>query len=170
MRNVEIKARVKNISKIINIARTLSGKQEQIIKQHDTFYNCNHGRLKLRKFESGEGELIFYDRPDSEGPKLSCYDKSDIPASTTESLHLVLDSALGSKGVVKKTRLLFMVGQTRVHIDSVENLGDFMELEVMLNPGQSVEEGEKIANDLREKLGVEKEDLLSGAYTDMLAK
>lgn len=51
MRNVEIKARVKNISKIINIARTLSGKQEQIIKQHDTFYNCNHGRLKLRKFE-----------------------------------------------------------------------------------------------------------------------
>lgn len=40
----------------------------------------------------------------------------------------------------------------------------------MLNPGQSVQEGEKIANDLREKLGVEKEDLLSGAYTDMLAK
>ena len=44
-----------------------------------------------------------------------------------------LGKALGVKGRVKKTRLLYMVGQTRVHVDEVEGLGNFMELEVSLS-------------------------------------
>lgn len=42
----------------------------------------------------------------------------------------VLTDALGMVGQVKKERHLFMVGQTRVHVDTVEGLGHFMELEV----------------------------------------
>ena len=42
----------------------------------------------------------------------------------------MLSLALDVRGVVKKTRYLYMVGQTRVHVDQVDNLGDFMELEV----------------------------------------
>ena len=61
-----------------------------------------------------------------------------------------------------------MVGQTRVHCDRVEGLGDFMELEVVLNDDQTPEEGEAIAHDLMEKLGVQKSNLLKGAYMDML--
>jgi len=61
-----------------------------------------------------------------------------------------------------------MVGQTRVHCDKVEGLGEFMELEVVLNDDQTVEEGEAIAHDLMEKLGVPKANLLKGAYMDML--
>ena len=45
-------------------------------------------------------------------------------------LQKVLSLALDVRGVVKKTRYLYMVGQTRVHVDQVDNLGDFMELEV----------------------------------------
>lgn len=63
-----------------------------------------------------------------------------------------------------------MVGQTRVHCDSVEGLGDFAELEVVLREDQKLDEGVKIANDLMEKLGILQEDLISGAYMDMIIK
>lgn len=63
-----------------------------------------------------------------------------------------------------------MVGQTRIHIDTVQGLGHFMELEVVLLPDQSVEEGQIIARDLQEKLGVMDSDLIDCAYVDLLDK
>lgn len=65
-----------------------------------------------------------------DGPKLSDYEKCDIRAPEVDGLNGVLNRALGITGIVKKRRQLFMVANTRVHVDSVENLGDFMELEV----------------------------------------
>jgi adenylate cyclase class IV len=61
-----------------------------------------------------------------------------------------------------------MVGQTRVHCDTVEGLGDFAELEVVLEDNQSVEDGQLIADDLMEKLGIEKTKLIKCAYMDLL--
>ncbi|KPP58485.1 hypothetical protein Z043_123685 [Scleropages formosus] len=80
----------------------------------------------------------------------------------------VLSDALGVKGIVKKERHLYLVGQTRVHVDSVEGLGQFMELEVVMKEGQGVEEGEAIAQELMQQLGVKREDLIVGAYMDLL--
>jgi len=70
---------------------------------------------------------------------------------------------------VKKRRMLYLVGQTRVHVDRVEGLGDYMELEVCLAEGQSEAAGMAIAHELKDKLGVAEADLMTGAYTDMLA-
>lgn len=67
-------------------------------------------------------------------------------------------------------RKLYMVGQTRIHIDTVKDLGHFMELEVVLAPEQTVEDGQKIASELQKKLGVQNEDLIDNAYVDMLLK
>ena len=78
--------------------------------------------------------------------------------------------ALGVSGTVRKRRTLFLAGNTRIHLDEVEGLGDFMELEVVLAEGESVEEGQAIAYRLMAQLGVEKEKLLTGAYLDMLAR
>ena len=61
-----------------------------------------------------------------------------------------------------------MVGQTRVHCDTVEGLGDFAELEVVLEDNQSVEDGQLIADDLMEKLGIDKTKLIKCAYMDLL--
>ena len=69
---------------------------------------------------------------------------------------------------VKKTRWLYMVGQTRVHCDTVEGLGDFMELEVVLEDDQSVEDGQKIADDLMSQLGIDQTKLIKCAYMDLL--
>lgn len=63
-----------------------------------------------------------------------------------------------------------MVDQTRIHIDSVQDLGNFMELEVVLRPEQTVEDGQVIAKDLQVKLGVKAEDLIDCAYVDLLEK
>lgn len=63
-----------------------------------------------------------------------------------------------------------MVGQTRIHIDTVMDLGNFMELEVVLQPEQTIAEGEQIARLLQVKLEVKDEDLLDCAYMDMLEK
>ena len=80
----------------------------------------------------------------------------------------VLELAYGIRGVVRKRRYLYLVGHTRVHVDDVEGLGHFMELEVVLQPGQSDADGQAIAERLMSDLGVEKEDLLEGAYMDLL--
>jgi len=77
---------------------------------------------------------------------------------------------LGIKIVVQKERTLYLIGQTRVHLDRVEGLGDYMELEVVLTENDTQEAGTKIAADLMEKLGINETDLVSGAYADHLMK
>ncbi|KAG8230272.1 hypothetical protein J437_LFUL009445 [Ladona fulva] len=169
-RNVEIKAKVHDVGGLLEKAKILSKEEPVLLEQEDIFYKIPSGRLKLRSEKGQDATLLFYDRPDVTGPKLCDYSKCPIPQGNVSVLKEVLSKALGEKGAVKKKRLLLMVEQTRIHIDSVEGLGDFMELEVVLNDDQSAEDGQKIADSLMEKLGVKKEDLLEGAYFDMLPK
>ena len=82
----------------------------------------------------------------------------------------MLELAYGIRGVVRKTRYLYLVGQTRIHLDDVEGLGQFMELEVVLEDGQSDADGQVIAEGLMTALGVESGDLIDGAYMDLLEK
>uniref|UniRef100_A0A673A6F8 Si:ch211-156b7.4 n=1 Tax=Sphaeramia orbicularis TaxID=375764 RepID=A0A673A6F8_9TELE len=166
--NVEIKAKISDPTQFAETAAKLSKSEGTIIRQHDTFFNCNQGRLKLRDFMNETGQLIFYERPDTDGPKLSRYSIS--PTNNPPSLRTVLSEALGVKGEVKKERRLFLIGQTRVHLDTVEGLGHYMELEVVMRPEQTVEEGQQVAEDLMEKLDVSKESLVTGAYMDLILK
>lgn len=89
-------------------------------------YEIKLNSVKCCMLQGCSPELIYYDREESTGPKLSSYNKCKVP----EYLENVLVNALGTWGVVKKIRTLIMIGQTRVHFDSVEGLGDFIELEV----------------------------------------
>lgn len=164
--NIEIKARVRNFDEIRRRAENLSDKPAEVIPQEDTFFNTPQGRLKLRLLSGDRGQLIYYTRPDQEGPKRSDYHISHT--SDPANLKRVLELAYGIRGVVQKTRYLYLVGQTRVHLDDVEGLGQFMELEVVMREGQSDAEGQAIAEDLMVSLGVEKTDLLEGAYMDLL--
>ena len=166
--NIEIKARVRDMKVIRSHTEKLSDTPVEVIPQEDIFFNVPHGRLKLRVLAPDRGQLIYYTRPDQEGPKRSDYHIAYT--SDPENLKRVLDLANGIRGVVKKTRYLYLVGQTRVHLDDVEGLGHFMELEVVLREGQSDVDGLEIAQGLMASLGVEKSDLLESAYMDMLEK
>ena len=165
-RNVEIKARIHDLKYCVSKAERLSGAEPEIIRQEDTFFNCENGRLKLRILSKDNGVLIFYNRPDATGPKTSEY----YISSTHEPDRLldVLERSYGSCGKVKKTRKLYMIGRTRVHLDQVENLGSFLEFEVVLKDGADITEGEIEANQLMKEFNISETDLLSGAYVDMM--
>ena len=119
--NVEIKAIARDYGRQYQRAKTLTKQSAEIIIQSDTFFNVSKGRLKLRKFDNHRGELIFYHRPDQAGPKLSTY--QIVETNKPNDLEAVLAQAYGVKGVVDKTRHLFMLGNTRIHFDEIKSLG-----------------------------------------------
>jgi predicted adenylyl cyclase CyaB len=166
--NIEIKARVHDLNGLRTRAEALSDTPVQVIPQEDTFFHTPKGRLKLRRLQPDLAQLVFYERPDQDGPKRSNY--HIFETSDPQGLQTALRLALGVRGVVRKTRYLYLAGQTRIHLDDVEGLGQFMELEVVLRDGQSDAEGQAIAEDLMTRLGVRQEDLLEGAYMDLLEK
>ncbi|MCK7482078.1 MAG: class IV adenylate cyclase [Candidatus Moduliflexus flocculans] len=82
---------------------------------------------------------MYYTRPDQGGPKRSDY---HIAYTTDpENLKRVLELAYGHPRRGQKTRYLYLVGQARVHLDDVEGLGQFMELEVVLREGREMPRG-----------------------------
>lgn len=168
-KNIEIKARLRDWRAVEARAADLSMSPGRTIRQEDTFFSCRTGRLKLRVEGDGKegGQLIFYERPDTPGPKASCYRVIAVPDPA--AMKEALARALGTRGRVVKERSLFLVGATRIHLDRVEGLGDYIELEVVLEEGVSEAEGEACADDLMKSLGIEPEDLVSGAYVDLLA-
>jgi len=164
--NIEIKARVRDFEALRERAEALSDTSCETISQEDTFFNTQKGRLKLRVLSPEEAWLVYYERPDVEGPRRSDYHLAE--SRDPENLKTALRLALGVRGVVRKTRYLYMVGQTRVHLDDVDGLGYFMELEVVMREGQSDAEGQAIAHDLMRKLDIHEEDLLNTAYMDLI--
>jgi predicted adenylyl cyclase CyaB len=165
-RNVEIKARLSGIAAIEPKVRALADTGPTAIAQDDSFFHCPHGRLKLRVFADGHGELIAYERGDTSGPKLSDYVRA--PVADPAALREALTRACGLRGRVIKQRTLYLIGATRVHLDVVEGLGHFLELEVVLRDEQTLAAGEAIAQQLLSTLGIETDQLLSQAYIDLL--
>ncbi|MDK9701189.1 MAG: class IV adenylate cyclase [bacterium] len=164
-RNVEVKARARDLIAVQKMLEQ-GGAKGKLLHQHDTFYRCPDGRLKLRVFAEGHGELIFYRRPDHTTAKLSQY--WIYPTTDAHGLHEILAQCYGVLGEVIKQRLVFIIGQTRIHLDQVETLGDFLELEVVLKPEQPESDGERIAKEWMIRLAIRPEDLLSVAYIDLL--
>jgi adenylate cyclase class IV len=168
-RNIEIKARLRSIEALLPRASALAGSDAERIEQDDSFFTlqAGRGRLKLRQFADGSAELIHYHRDDSADAKASDYVR--VPVPDAAALREALARACGLLGRVRKTRWLLLVGQTRVHLDRVEGLGDFMELEVVLRDTQSDAEGTAIAEALMHELGLAAAERLAGAYLDLLA-
>lgn len=166
--NIENKARIHNIARQHELAAGIADRPPQVLEQTDTFFCVPHGRLKLREFADGKGELIHYQRADEIGPKPSSY--RIIPIANPQAHREVLSAALGVRGVVRKHRTVYMIGQTRVHLDQVAGLGTFVELEVVLSPGQSLDEAKGIANKIMHQLEIDEQDLIEEAYVDLLGR
>src|SRR3954447_13841973 len=165
-RNIEIKARVENVALLIPKVAQLASEGPLEIAQDDTFFKCDNGRLKLRAFSNDSGELIFYQRANQSGPKESFYLRS--PTTSPENLRESLSLAYGQIGRIRKYRTLYLVGRTRVHLDRVEGLGHFLELEVMLVGDEPAEQGIREAGELMDQLGIQPAQLIEGAYIDLM--
>lgn len=167
-RNIEIKAQIASIESLLPSAAKIADEGPIEIFQDDTFFRCPNGRMKLRAFSDRDGQLIFYQRPDSAGPKESFYIIS--PTASPNTLRQTLTLAYGEAGRVIKHRTLFLAGRTRIHLDKVDGLGEFLELEVVLAEGEPNETGVSIVHELLDKLGIARHQLIDEAYVELLAK
>ena len=169
-RNIEIKARIDSVEALLPRAQAVAGATPERLEQDDSFFTVPQGRLKLREFADGSAELIHYQRADGGAAKASDYVRVAVPEPT--ALREALTRACGLLGRVRKQRLLLIAHQgafsTRIHLDRVEGLGDFMELEVVLAEGQSDDEGRAVAEALMGELGLQDAERIAGAYMDLL--
>lgn len=165
-RNVEIKARVADLPDVEARARALADQGPFELTQDDTFFACPNGRLKLRELAPNEGQLIFYERTNVAGPKLSQY--FIAPTMDPAALRETLEHALSVIGRVRKRRRLYLAGTTRIHLDDVEGLGAFLELEVVLSDEDATADGVRTAHALLDALGIPAGDLVEGAYLDLM--
>ncbi len=162
--NLEIKARIQNLQQTQTQAERLGATFSGEIKQVDTYYNVPEGRLKLREFEDGRGELIFYKRPEQALQRWSTY--QIYPTHNAASLRLVMSEALGVKVLVKKSRLIYHWKNARIHLDLVEGLGEFLEFEVLVVEGE--QQAEILMMELREFFHVEEENLIRCSYAELV--
>ncbi len=164
-RNIEIKARASALPLVRARIQRLVASPPQVLEQTDTFFTVPRGRLKLREFADGSGELIAYDRPDQPGPKQSVYFR--WPCADARAATGALAAVLPVRGVIRKRREVFLMGRTRIHLDDVERLGCFVELEVVLCDGESADAGEQVARHLLATLEIPETALVPCAYIDL---
>ena len=174
-RNVEIKARVRDRHELERRARALEDGGCESLHQTDVYFRVPVGRLKLRIFGScgrsdlpgaPPAELIQYQRPDVSDPEVSHYQRVAVP--DPDALRSALAAALGERVVVEKRRTVYFAGRTRLHLDQVVGLGDFLELEVVLRDGEDQGAGELEATALIQALGLAPSDLIESGYADLL--
>ncbi|MGY0201456.1 class IV adenylate cyclase [Leptothrix sp. BB-3] len=173
-RNIEIKARLTSLAEIEPKVAAVATEGPVVLLQDDTFFACANGRLKLRAFgadadgKTPPADLIFYRRADAAGPRASHYRISACPDA--DGMRVLLAEAHGQTGRVRKRRVLYLVGRTRVHLDEVEGLGAYLELEVVMRDGEPAEAGLDEARALMAQLGIAPAQLESRAYVDLLAE
>ena len=165
MRNLEVKAKVTNLEATLVTATRLSGSCFSDVQQIDTYFFVPEGRLKLREYES-TAELIFYNRPDSKQPRSSDYLIAEIEQPT--AVKEILTRALKVRTVVDKRRRVFLVGNTRIHVDEVESLGAFLEFEVVLEDSTGQEDPKVTVEWLISEFGIKETDMVDGSYNDLL--
>lgn len=166
MKNVEIKARCNDPDRIESILMENGADFHGTDVQCDTYFNVANGRLKMRQGNI-ENALIYYDRQDKAGPKKSefiLYRSDDL-----QELLPVLEKSLGIMKKVVKTRKIFYIDHTKFHIDHLEGLGNFVEIEVMdIEEKKSHEELEKICMHYMNLFDIKNNDLIEKSYSDLL--
>jgi predicted adenylyl cyclase CyaB len=165
-RNVEIKARVPDLTPVRDRLRALGAGEPEHLQQRDTYFRSQTGRYKLREHPGGSAELIHYQRSDLDEPALSSY--TLVPTQTPGSVRRSFTSLLGVRGEVVKRREVYHLDRTRVHLDLVEGLGTFVELEVVLAPGEAVAVGGAEVYRVLDVLGLVEAELIAASYIDLV--
>lgn len=165
MKNLELKAKCGCLDSVrqqlVDLKAEYRGTEEQI----DTYFNAPKGRLKLREINGDNAYLVYYERPNSAESRYSTYQMWDIhsPAAFKE----ILSTALGVNVTVEKHRELWLFGDTRIHLDQVINLGEFVELETVIH-NQSEREAWAEHQLVKDALGILEGDLIAESYSDLL--
>ena len=168
MRNLEVKATVSSLADVRRRLRALPGATRQAsLRQTDWYFRVPAGRLKVRQVDSRrDGELIAYLRPDRRTARTSEFQR--LPTADAAGTTRLLGRMLGSRGCVRKRREVWLYRNARIHLDTVEALGRFIEIEVVVTDGMT--QARAVLGELKVLLGIRPEDLIAGSYGELPAK
>ncbi len=165
-RNLELKVRSHDIAVVREVVRELCGNDGDVELQTDTYFPVPNGRLKLREIQDRPCILIGYQRPDH--PAIRGSDYHLVPVIDPELMKAALSGALGVRGVVSKRREIYHWHNVRIHLDDVDNLGKFIELEAVLGPDTDEVVSRKRLDEVVKRLGLDPVSSIAGSYSDLL--
>ena len=164
MENVEFKAELRDFALAEHILRAIGASHIATLHQTDTYFRVASGRLKKRECPGEPTEYIRYERPDKAEPRTSNF----VIYSEDQAIGRFGAAPLPVRCVVIKDRELWMYGPVRVHLDRVEDLGNFLEFEAVIGRGCSTAQGRKHITALRDKLGPVVGEAISKGYADLI--
>lgn len=165
-RNVELKARDDNLAGSLAVCRALGAEDHGEIRQRDTYFNVARGGLKLREETPGQAHLIQFERSDEPRQRESRY--RIVVVEDARELRAALEAAVGVRVIVAKRRRLHVWREVRIHLDEVEELGSFIELEAVARPQSDLTREHALVRELREAFAITDARLLSRGYADQL--
>ena len=162
LQNLELKLVLRDMELAQMVCRDLGATHAGVLEQVDTYFRVPHGRAKRRDTVGRPTEFVVYDRADQLDPRPSAYELLD---------DLAFSSRFGSPGawcVVRKRRELWLIDETRIHLDRVDGLGDYCEFEVLMVPGRTGAQARAVLDRLRRALAPALGEPVPGSYSDLL--
>ncbi|MBI2882785.1 MAG: class IV adenylate cyclase [Candidatus Methylomirabilis oxyfera] len=166
MLNIELKARWEDLGKLRERCEALGAEGQEPERQVDTYFNVNHGRLKLRESLESGAELIYYLRDNVAGVQESHYEL--YRAEDAEGLKAMLAKALGISIVVAKRRETFVLGGVRIHLDKVQGLGSFVELHGAVDESGELPMVADEVQGVQRALGIDPQSLVGESYATLV--
>jgi predicted adenylyl cyclase CyaB len=163
--NIELKARCEDLGRLRERLATLGAESLEPERQVDTYFTVSHGRLKLRESLQSGAELIYYARSDAPEARESHYEVYRV--EDPEGLKEILEKALGVRAVVAKRREVYLIGDVRVHLDKVQGLGSFIELEGIVGDPAELPRVAAEVQSLQRTLKIEAHALVRESYSDL---
>lgn len=163
-RNVELKAVDCDPSRSLAICRSLQAEDRGVIHQRDTYFDVRSGRLKLREETPGRPHLIHYERSTGAGARPSEY--RIVEFQQAAELRALLAAALGVRSLVMKRRRLFLWRGVRIHLDDVDGLGHFIELEAVARADSDLATEHRLVTELQAAFAITDELLCGDSYAD----
>jgi predicted adenylyl cyclase CyaB len=167
MHNLELKATYTNMEELRRLVLQLGAEYQKTMHQLDTYFNVPKGRLKLREIDGEVAQLVYYERTDERTSRYSDYSLVEI-ADAPGFKRMMLD-ALGVKAIVDKVRELWLYGNTRIHIDEVNGLGYFVEVETVIT-NQTEAEVQAEHNLVKDVLAIDDAQIVPVSYSDLIIK
>jgi predicted adenylyl cyclase CyaB len=165
-RNIELKARDPDPERSLACCRELGAVDQGTMWQRDTYFPVRSGRLKLREQRPGDAVLIHYDRADQPDQRESRYRL--VRVLDVEEARQALTAALGVTVTIVKQRRLFVWNNVRIHLDEVESLGRFIELEAVAPASSDLDCERELVAFLRERLLITDDSLVSTGYAQQM--
>lgn len=168
-KNLELKVKLENVSDILRSIASLGVKEPEMLQQIDTYFLIGRKRLKLRNM-GGESQLIYYSRQDTQESKLSQYYVFKFTNRQGAVVEKILNTLFTVKATVNKKRVLYLYKHTRIHLDEVESLGHFLELETIFDRTESHYDFYHEHNTLINTLGLSRYKKIGLSYSDLILK